>query len=157
MNLSSSKLNSYGIVLLVGLLIGSNLPLIKNAKASSTTLSGSCGFVMSPQRFGWTPSVGNTYDSITYGVIDFDNKTLSTGQGHALVNAGDAEPTYSETAFTASFVPHALTVSNAWKLSLVNSSKVETGDSINVISTNSGNTFLIADMHAGGTGVCQKL
>lgn len=158
MNHLQMLIRKHGLYLLVGILIGANFHLFKNAKANTSTLSGTCGFVMTPQRWGWTPIADGTteYDSITYGVINFDNQTVTSSQGKVTPNAGDAEPSYSEAPFSYNFNPHQLAVPNSWRLSLV-SGGVETGDSVNVVATNGGTTFLIADMRAGGTGICQKI
>lgn len=126
---------------------------------ASATLSGSCAYVLTPQRWGWSPTAGKTYDGISYGVYNFDTRVVTGAMSFVTINGGDGEPSFSEQIGSYSFNINALsTIPNAYRLNLVNTSTgVESGDYVTVLSTNGGSTFLIADHRGSGTGVCQKL
>jgi hypothetical protein len=126
---------------------------------SGAGLSGACAYLLTPQRWGWTPTVGQTYDSFEYGVIDFDARTIDGVITEVTPQAGDAEPQYGENDSEIKglgFVAEAAQIRNTYKLRFVRNG-VTGNDYIYLTATNSANTFLIADTRAGYTGVCQKL
>jgi hypothetical protein len=126
---------------------------------SGAGLSGACAYLLTPQRWGWTPTVGKTYDSFEYGVIDFDTRTIDGVITQVTPQAGDAEPEYAENNSEISglgFVAEAARIRNTYKLRFVRDG-VSGNDYIYLTVTNNANTFLITDTRAGYTGVCQKI
>ena len=126
-----------------------------NTKAqSSATLSGSCGFVSNAQKWGFTPIAGNKYDwGIAYGVYNFDTKTVTYANSDVDVKVVGTEPSFSERVITGDITITAHpNIPNTYKVGSVGSD-----DYMTVISTNGGNTFLLAGRMGDSTGVCQKL
>lgn len=121
---------------------------------SAPTLSGSCGFVSNSQKWGFTPIAGNKYDwGVAYGVYNFDAQTVVFANSDVDVKAVGTEPDYSERVITASITISAHPrIPNTYKVSFQGSE-----DYMTVISTNGGNTFLLAGRNGDATGVCQKL
>ncbi len=126
-----------------------------NTKAQSTpTLSGSCGFVSNAQKWGFTPIAGTKYDwGTAYGVYNFDAKTVTFANSDVEVKAVGTEPSYSERIITGQITITAHpSIPNTYKVGSAGSN-----DYMTVISTNGGNTFLLAGRMGDSTGVCQKL
>ena len=126
-----------------------------NTKAQSTpSLSGSCGFVANPQKWGFVPIAGNKYDwGIGYGVYNFDTRTVIYANSDVDVKIVGTEPSYSERIITYKITVTAHPdIPNTYKIgSEVNN------DYMTVISTNGGNTLLFAGRRGDSTGVCQKI
>lgn len=131
-----------------------------NTKAQSTpSLSGSCGFVLTTQTWGWIPVSGNTYDAgLAYGVFNFDTKKITYAVSQVKVNNIGNNPGFSEKEESVGFkvVPHP-TIPSTFKIVYVDAAGVEAGDYTTVVATNGGNTFLMAGYLGDSAGVCQKI
>jgi hypothetical protein len=133
-----------------------------STKAQTSTLpslTGSCGFVLNTTTWGFVPEAGKDYDwGPGYGVINFDKNTLDAAVSLIAVKSVGVEPDFEE-----KIISHPIKIQrhpfipSAFKLIPIEPDGTENSDYQTIISTNGGNTFLMAGRRGDATGVCQKI
>lgn len=131
----------------------------KAQTSSVPLLTGSCGFVLNTTTWGFVPEAGNDYDwGPGYGVINFDKNTLDAAVSLISVKRVGVEPEFEEKIISHTFkLQRHPFIPSAFNLIPIEPDGKENSDYQTIISTNSGNTFLMAGRRGDATGVCQKI
>ena len=131
---------------------------IKETKATLTAPTGKCGALLTAYNAGLNSRLSTWTDVAisTVAVFDFDARTVSF-DGVDESNYGSSGAVSSASSGSSTFTIAPGTFAGSYVLTFA------TGSSMNLVSTNSGNTILMADAVSGSStanmqsGVCQAL
>lgn len=138
--------------------------IVKTSKAS-TSLSGSCGAMMSldsvanlmlTYQYGSQTNESTSVDAMI--IIDFDNKKIFINRTKA--NFESINPNFfgTITYSTNTMTPIDLSISDGpLPNSFLLSAPINTIPNLILLPVNSGNTFLIQAKDSKATGICQKV